>query len=126
VSRSASTFAALLYLLSTFNLFQKPSFFVMVQLSAAFLGLVAIAASVNAAPLLEKRIAQVIADSTAKWETACVCSRFIIPWLTLADFLFDSSLPVEDHNAIRSRSLLSPPCSLQPETVTNRMLPMGS
>ncbi|KAF8202519.1 hypothetical protein BJ912DRAFT_897098 [Pholiota molesta] len=46
----------------------------MVQLSTAFLGLVAIAASVNAAPLLEKRIAQVIADSTAKWETACLAA----------------------------------------------------
>ncbi|PPQ90738.1 hypothetical protein CVT25_010126 [Psilocybe cyanescens] len=45
----------------------------MVQLSAvAFLGLVA--ASASASPLLVKRIAQNIADSTAKWEQACLAA----------------------------------------------------
>lgn len=43
----------------------------MVQFYTLFLALAAV--SVNAAPVqLNKRIAQVIADSTAKWETACV------------------------------------------------------
>ncbi|KAF5316622.1 hypothetical protein D9619_006672 [Psilocybe cf. subviscida] len=47
----------------------------MVQLAALFLSLVAISSSVHAAPLaLEKRIAQVIADSTAKWEQACLAA----------------------------------------------------
>ena len=47
----------------------------MVQLSAVFLGLVALSVNVHAAPVtvtLSKRIAQTIADSTAKWEQACV------------------------------------------------------
>ena len=44
----------------------------MVQLSLLFLGLVT-AASVEGAPMLSKRIAQVISASTAKWEQACVC-----------------------------------------------------
>ncbi|KAF9485474.1 hypothetical protein BDN70DRAFT_823624, partial [Pholiota conissans] len=48
----------------------------MVQLSTAFLGLVAVAASVNAAPVvLNKRIAQVIADSTHDWEQACLAAN---------------------------------------------------
>ncbi|KDR80530.1 hypothetical protein GALMADRAFT_240832 [Galerina marginata CBS 339.88] len=42
----------------------------MVKLSVAFLGLVA--ASATASPILVKRIAQVIVDSTAKWEQACL------------------------------------------------------
>ncbi|KAH9479464.1 hypothetical protein JR316_0008058 [Psilocybe cubensis] len=44
----------------------------MVHLSVAFLGLVA--ASVSASPVLYKRIAQNIADSTAKWEQACLAA----------------------------------------------------
>ena len=44
----------------------------MVQLSTLFFALAA-AGSVTAAPAhLSKRIAQVIADSTPKWEAACV------------------------------------------------------
>ena len=42
----------------------------MVQLAFAFV--VAALVSVQASPLLEKRIAQVIADSMTKWEAACV------------------------------------------------------
>jgi hypothetical protein len=41
----------------------------MVQLSLAFVALVA--ASAQASPIFQKRIAQVIADSTTKWEQAC-------------------------------------------------------
>jgi len=44
----------------------------MVKLTIAFVGLAA--ASASAAPLLHKRIAQVIADSTAKWEQACLAA----------------------------------------------------
>jgi len=50
----------------------------MVQLSAVFLGLVALSVNVHAAPVvLSKRIAQTIADSTAKWEQACVRFAFL-------------------------------------------------
>ncbi|KIK09012.1 hypothetical protein K443DRAFT_672054 [Laccaria amethystina LaAM-08-1] len=45
----------------------------MVQLSLLFLGLVT-AASVEGAPMLSKRIAQVISASTAKWEQACLAA----------------------------------------------------
>lgn len=45
----------------------------MVQLSLLFLGLVA-AASVEGAPMLSKRIAQVISASTTKWEQACLAA----------------------------------------------------
>lgn len=45
----------------------------MVQLSLLFLGLVT-AASVQGAPMLSKRIAQVISASTAKWEQACLAA----------------------------------------------------
>lgn len=47
----------------------------MVQLSLPFIAL--LAASVQASPIFQKRIAQTIADSTAKWEQACV--SFIKP-----------------------------------------------
>jgi hypothetical protein len=47
----------------------------MVQLAGLFLSLVAISSSVYAAPLtIEKRIAQTIAASTAKWEQACLAA----------------------------------------------------
>ncbi|PPQ96591.1 hypothetical protein CVT26_006328 [Gymnopilus dilepis] len=44
----------------------------MVKLSVAFLGLAV--ASASASPVLVKRIAQTIADSTAKWEQACLAA----------------------------------------------------
>ncbi|KAF8909379.1 hypothetical protein CPB84DRAFT_1765989 [Gymnopilus junonius] len=53
-----------------FKLFQK--FSTMVKLSIAFLGLAI--ASASASPILIKRIAQTIADSTAKWEQACLAA----------------------------------------------------
>ncbi|KJA23609.1 hypothetical protein HYPSUDRAFT_137556 [Hypholoma sublateritium FD-334 SS-4] len=47
----------------------------MVQLSTLFIGLVAVATSTHAAPIvLNKRIAQVIADSTTKWSAACTAA----------------------------------------------------
>lgn len=42
----------------------------------AILGLVA--SGVHATPVLQKRIAQVIAQSTTKWEQACVRSFFLL------------------------------------------------
>lgn len=42
----------------------------MVQLALAFVA--AALVSVQASPLLEKRIAQTIADSLTKWQAACV------------------------------------------------------
>ena len=61
----------------------------MVQLSAVFLGLVALSVNVHAAPvILSKRIAQTIADSTAKWEQACVGFTLIYQRHTNFNFFF--------------------------------------
>jgi hypothetical protein len=46
----------------------------MARISVTILGLVAVFAQVSALPILEKRIAQVIDQSTAKWETACLAA----------------------------------------------------
>jgi len=43
----------------------------MVQLAFVFVAVAAALVSVQASPLLEKRIAQIIADSMTKWEQAC-------------------------------------------------------
>jgi len=62
----------------------------MVQLSAFFLGLVALSMNVHAAPIrLSKRIAQNIADSTAKWEQACVRFPFLYQRHTKLKFFVD-------------------------------------
>ena len=54
----------------------------MVQLSITFLTLAVV--SVQAMPFLQKRIAQTIADSTAKWEQACVSFTIIFNLLTIS------------------------------------------
>jgi hypothetical protein len=46
----------------------------MVRISATILGLVAVSAQVSALPILQKRIAQVIDQSTTKWEAACLAA----------------------------------------------------
>lgn len=46
----------------------------MVRINLAILGLVAVSAQISALPLLQKRIAQVIDQSTAKWEEACLAA----------------------------------------------------
>ena len=62
----------------------------MVQLSAVFLGLVALSMNVHAAPVrLTKRIAQNIPDSTAKWEQACVRFAFLYQSYTKFKFFVD-------------------------------------
>jgi len=73
----------------------------MVKLSVAFFGLVA--SSAYASPILEKRVAQVIAQSTAKWEQACVrrsSITFSSPVLILV-----TRWPLEVANVV-TRSLL--------------------
>ena len=62
--------------LALFISFHQLGITAMVQISILLLGLAASSISVHGAPLT-KRIAQVIADSTAKWEQACVRSGFI-------------------------------------------------
>jgi hypothetical protein len=46
----------------------------MVRISATIVGLVAVFAQVSALPILQKRIAQVIDQSTTKWEAACLAA----------------------------------------------------
>ena len=86
----------LLLLLPFFPFFPLPflsrtaSNMVQMKLSSATLlfALSAFVCNVQAAPMrLEKRIAQVIADSTAQWEKACVRIRFC--WSAHAEMLKD-------------------------------------
>jgi hypothetical protein len=101
--------------------------FKMVRLSV-FLGLVAVSVNVHAAPiLLSKRIAQVIADSTTKWEKACV--RVALPYQShtkLNRFNLNRLLLVEAKNATLSQLLPSAPFLLVQDLANSKTLPMAS
>ena len=92
----------------------------MVHFNARIIGTLAISvAAVQGAPVV-KRIAQVITDSTAKWEQACVTTSFFFQWtgLGLTD-LFRSQLAVLN-NAIPFLSQLSVLFSQRQALVLNK------
>jgi hypothetical protein len=92
-----------------------PSFNKMVHLNAFILATVGLRL-VSAAPLqtLEKRIDQVISDSTTLWQAACVGFLFTsspIPWALLLIFFLNRPRPEEAVNAVQSQRQLLRLCS---------------
>lgn len=110
--------------------FAIPFFFVhiitMVQLALAFV--ISALVSVQASPLLEKRIAQTISASMTKWEAACVRydTFYILQLFPNAFLSLSLSLRIRRaiivHSAMFLPSRLSAPYSQLPVPVLNKML----
>ena len=77
-----------------------------------------IASDVYGAPMLEKRIAQVISASTTKWEQACV--RDFDLFIDFCESCFYSSPLAVVNNVIQSLLLLLVPFSLLLARVNNK------
>jgi hypothetical protein len=93
----------------------------MVQISALFA--LSAAFTLTSALPLEKRIAQVIAESTAEWEKACVCILYPSYRRPFShEIIFLRSPPGVLVNATPSLRLLSPACWLQARTAINRIM----
>ncbi len=97
----------------------------MVKIPVALFGLVATA--VHAYPILDKRIAQSITASTAKWEQSCVRKAIIYFVMVYSPFTCPkkktSSLPEEVNAAIQFPLPPSPLSLLLLGLVNSKMLP---